>query len=179
MGLIIGISGKMGSGKDTAAKIIKEYFKEKNFEIIHFADPLKMFCIDYLGVNHDDVYTENGKKSFNTFWNMTNREILQKIGTDCLRNHFDKNIWVKIIELKIKKSKNINFLIPDVRFDNEAEMILNNGGVVLNIERIAQKQDSHSSEKGISENFITKTIKNDKTLDIFQNEVVEFFKNYI
>lgn len=173
--MIIGISGKMGSGKDTAGQIIYDYL-HPNCEITHFADPLKQFCIDYLGLKYEDLYTEQGKKEFNHFWNMTNREILQKVGTDALRNGFDKDIWVKITELKIKTKIKTNIVIPDVRFDNEAEMILKNKGIVLNIERPETKQDTHISEQGISHNLISINILNDGTLEELKNKVIGALK---
>ena len=55
--MIFGISGKMGSGKDTVGKIIYDMLKP-NCKITHFADPLKDLCINYLGLSYDDVYTD-------------------------------------------------------------------------------------------------------------------------
>lgn len=169
--MIIGISGRMGSGKDTVAEIIKRQFKEKDFDIIYFADPLKNFCIQYLGLSNEDVYTEEGKKKFNPFWNMTNREILQRVGTDALRNGFDKNVWVKIMELHLSENPQKNFIIPDVRFDNEAELINKNCGIILNIMRDSANKDTHVSEKGISKEFICFNINNNKTLYDLEAEV--------
>lgn len=178
MEMIIGISGRMGSGKDTVAKIIKDKFPDKNFEIIHFADPLKLFCIDYLGLHYDYVYTEKGKKCFNPYWNMTNREILQKVGTDALRNGFDKDVWVKIMELRILNNPDKNFIIPDVRFDNEAEMVNKHSGIMLNITRNSANKDSHISEKGISKELICFNISNNKTLYDLEADVVYYLRDF-
>ena len=175
--MIIGISGKMGCGKDTVAKIIENNFKEKDFVITHFADPLKRFCMDYLGLSYNDVYTESGKKKFNYFWGMTNREILQKVGTNALRNGFDKDIWIKIMKTEFARYKNV--LIPDVRFDNEAQLILQEKGIVLNVQRDYSINDKHISESGISEKFITKNILNNGTLNDLEKEVVCFLKDNI
>ena len=176
--MIIGISGKMGSGKDTAGKIIYDILKP-NCEIIHFADPLKDLCINYLGLSHDDVYTENGKKQFNDFWKMTNREILQKVGTDAFRNGFDENVWVKITELKILSNTNCNFIIPDIRFDNEAEMVIKHHGIVLNIERNNGNNNNHISEQGISNNLITANIENNGSVEELKEKISEVIKNEI
>ena len=173
--MIYGISGKMGSGKDTVGKIIFDYIYPKG-SVIHFADPLKQFCIDYLGLSFEDVYTEQGKKEFNQLWNMTNRSVLQKVGTDALRNGFDKDVWVKITELKIKQHKNTDFIIPDIRFDNEAEMVLKNGGIVLNIERESVNKDNHISEQGISKYLISKNILNNGTIEELKEKVLKEIK---
>ena len=179
--MIVGISGRMGSGKDTVAEIIKRQFKDKNFEIISFADPLKNFCVQYLGLSYDDVYTQEGKMKFNEFWNMTNREILQKVGTDALRNGFDKDVWVKIMELHILNNSQKNFIIPDVRFDNEAELVNKHSGIMLNIVRDCVNKDTHVSEKGISKELILFNINNNKTFYDLESEVCwrlrEFFES--
>lgn len=168
--MIFGISGKMGSGKDTVGKIIYDMLKP-NCKITHFADPLKDLCINYLGLSYDDVYTENGKKQFNDFWKMTNREILQKVGTDAFRNGFDKDVWVKITELNILSKHDCNYIIPDIRFDNEAEMVIKHGGIVLNIERNNWNKNSHISEQGISKKLITVNIENNGTIENLKEKI--------
>lgn len=87
---IILISGKAGSGKDTAAGIIKDNMitdgiSEKRILIAHFADLLKYIASKFFG--WDGVKDENG------------RTLLQYLGTDVIRKK-DKNFWTSFI-LKI------------------------------------------------------------------------------
>ena len=49
---------------------------------------------------------------------MTNREIMQKVGTDAMRKGFCFDVWVKVTENILLKYPNQNFIIPDIRFDN-------------------------------------------------------------
>lgn len=180
---IIGISGAAGSGKDTLAEMIKE----DGWERFAYADALKKICIEYLGLSYNDVYTQEGKMKFNDFWGMTNREILQKVGTDAFRNGFHRDTWIKIAELKLKEMLRAGkkIIVTDVRFDNEAKLIESLGGCVLRIERnltsdLSNKEQAHASEKGIDENlisFVVLNIMSKKDLRIEFNVKLNEFEN--
>lgn len=174
--MIIGITGRMQHGKDTLAKMIKEIKKE--YQIIHFADPLKDMCKRYFGLSQEDVNTSEGKKRYNEFWGMTNRQILQKIGTDAMRNGFCFDVWCKIMELRLNKSNNL--IIPDVRFNDEAKLILNKGGIIIKIERnIENESIEHVSEKGINISLVTLSIDNNGTLEELKEKTKELINENI
>ena len=59
-------------------------------------------------------------------------------GTDCMRNGFYNGIWVSLVKQQILQNPEQNFVIPDVRFENEAVMIKEVGGEVW---RICRGQD--------------------------------------
>ena len=156
--MLIGLTGFAGSGKDT----LYEMIKSDGWERFAYADALKNICIDYLGLSYEDVYTQEGKVKYNEFWGMTNREILQKVGTEAFRNGFHKDTWIKIAEIKLnsflKSGKNV--IVTDVRFDNEAILIKKLGGKVFNIVRevetnLTAKELIHASESGISDNLLS------------------------
>ena len=173
---LIGLFGLAETGKDTIASLIKD----DGWKRYAFADSLKNLCIDYLGLSRDDVFTQEGKQSFNPFWNMTNREILQKVGTDAMRNGFNSEVWVKILELKVKKEleEGNKVIVTDCRFDNEAAMIERLGGIVFKVSRpqkennLNESEKYHISESGISEKYFSETILNDNTIE---NLKVQFF----
>jgi hypothetical protein len=85
---------------------------------------------------------------------MTNREIMQIVGTDIFRNFFDHNIWSKATVNEIKKSNLSLCLIDDMRFDSEAQCVLNEGGYIIVLDRKYHKKDGHASEKGLSDKNI-------------------------
>lgn len=175
--MIIGITGKMQNGKDTLGKIIKFYHKD--YEIVHFADALKQICKTYFGLTEEQVNTKQGKQSFNEFWGMTNRQILQKVGTEAMRNGFCEDVWCKIMSLRIKDDK--NYIIPDVRFDDQAKMIIDRGGIIIKINRDSVNssiKDEHKSQKGISEEFINCHIQNDGTIEELTGNFVYKFKDF-
>ena len=68
---------------------------------------------------------------------LTPRKVMQLIGTDIMRAHFDNDIWIKSLKKKIigLLSKGANIIITDCRFSNEARAIKNLGGKVLLVDR--------------------------------------------
>ena len=161
---LIGLVGKAGSGKDTLADEIAA----DGWEKVAFADSLKRMCIDYLGLSYEDAYTQEGKMRMNPHWGMTNRTILQKVGTDAMRNGFDKDVWVKILQIRIRKmlDEGRKVVITDCRFDNEAQMVEDMGGLVVEVVRDSQGmnlssvEQQHASEKPVSRKYVAFTIDN-------------------
>ena len=58
------------------------------------------------------------------------RLVLQLFGTDCMRDGFDNGIWVSLVKKKLLENPGIDYVIPDVRFENEINMIKEVGGEV-------------------------------------------------
>lgn len=78
------------------------------------------------------------------------RTLMQYYGTEICRNHLDQQIWIKSV---MGKAANIAdryglCIIPDVRFNNEADSIMNCSlyGGVIKINRDNCVQTNHSSE---------------------------------
>lgn len=173
---LIGLAGAAGAGKDTIATLMVV----DDWEHVAFADPLKDICVRHLGLSKDDVYTQEGKMKFNDFWGMTNREILQKVGTEAMRNGFDKDVWVKIMELKLTGilMRGGKVIVTDCRFGNEAELIYRIGGVVAKVERpsmrsmLTKSESGHSSEGGIDDGLVSFTVVNDADIPRLKREFV-------
>ena len=140
---IIALTGCAGSGKDTTANyIIKNY---DNWEKDSFAGTLKdavsvIFGWDRKMLAGDTPEDREIRETKDEYWSeklgydVTPRNILQRFGTDCLRNHFHKNIWVDSLEKKIKDTDK-NIIITDCRFKNEIEMLKNLGATFIRITR--------------------------------------------
>lgn len=80
------------------------------------------------------------------------RSILQWYGTDFWRKK-DPDHWVKKVAASIKEIDADVFLIPDVRFKNEANWIRSEGGIVVKVtcpnlpaDKILTNQMTHESE---------------------------------
>lgn len=131
----IGLTGKMYAGKDTAAYFFNKVISQSVTDA--FAKPLKEILMNYFGFTKEQLYDPKEKTKFNPEWGMTNREAMQKLGTECIRNNFHKDAWIKIMEKRIQKHIDMKELviIPDVRFDNEANLIHKMGGIVIEIIR--------------------------------------------
>lgn len=109
---------------------------------VSLADPLKKICaaitgIDYkilLGADSDSRYVRENQKFQIGSTSLTGRELLEQVGTNAFRNHFDPDFWLKIAERNIIQLKETsNVVIPDIRFDNELEMLYRVSGKLITI----------------------------------------------
>ncbi|MGD9697536.1 hypothetical protein [Acinetobacter sp.] len=156
--LIVGINGKIKSGKDTFAQKVSDVLKTKygyNVHIIHFADALKEAVMDLFELPFTRVFTQEGKaRPLPQFNNITTRFILQKFGTEVARNIYH-NIWVWKLFRTINKPKYIDtdvVLIPDMRFINEFKSIsflINGVNVRLLRPGFKHPNGEHESEWGL------------------------------
>jgi hypothetical protein len=82
-----------------------------------------------------------------------------------MRHTFGDNFWVHRVLKDIRVNAR-DYVITDVRFDNEALAIIERGGVIVKIIRpdagLDGAEGAHVSEKGVSESLITAAIINDK-----------------
>ena len=128
-------------------------------KIYAFADVLKEFAVDVLGLEHNQVYGTNEEKNSPThlLWEnmptgnnkgpMTGREVLQYFGSDICRKMYE-NIWFDACIRRIRKDNPDLALISDVRFPNEIKGVQKEGGVVFGLPRdIVNGKDTHSSEQ--------------------------------
>ena len=179
--LIIGINGIAGAGKDTIANMVAlsldrdNGFKVKTFA---FADRLKQASAVVFGIPLEDFYDRTKKEVVVPFWNMSPRQMAQKMGTEACRVGIRDDIWFKALHQEIMASGVDVAFITDVRFDNEAlyvrgetyEEVDGNSqphnpypGVVVNIFRTNQSliaDSDHASEKGIKAELKDETIEN-------------------
>lgn len=128
--ILIGITGRKKSGKDTIGKfLINEY----GFVRVAFADALKEACKIVFGFTDEQVYDDRLKEIVDEYWNHSPREILQKVGTELFRDglpklceHISNDIWIRSVDRKIKnlrKEGHTRIVITDVRFPNELDYI--------------------------------------------------------
>lgn len=81
------------------------------------------------------------------------RQILQIVGTDIIRS-YAPNYHIDMVEHRINLGyAGNNYVIPDVRFPNEAEFILSKGGLVIKVVRdksnLTASDYSHQSENSL------------------------------
>ena len=140
--LIIGISGKIGVGKDYMARHILE--NSKKAIILAFADSLKLMVLaENKDVPYNDVFIKKTEVS---------RKLLQDKGT-YYRQHFHPNYWIDLLynTIKLHCSRGFDtFIISDVRYKNEAAFIKEIGGYIIRItapERNLTRLKSESSKQ--------------------------------
>ena len=129
--MIIGLCGFAGSGKGTLADILVE---NHNFRKISFATKLKDVASVMFGWNRDllEGITDESRawrEEVDEYWSneleqeVTPRIVLQLFGTDCVRNNLHNNIWVSIVKKTLIDNPDVNWVIPDIRFPNEVDVI--------------------------------------------------------
>lgn len=161
--MLIGITGKARSGKDTIAKHLAS---KHGFEHYWFSKPMKDALAVMLGWTSEHLYGDL-KEVVDPFYNVSPRRALQTIGTDWGRDLINKDLWLLCAERAISNSPNL--VISDVRFDNEASLIRSRGGFIISISRSdAQEIAEHVSESGVSDNLIDMTIENEGTIEQLQ-----------
>ena len=175
--MIIAIHGQSGHGKDLVGSIIQEtLLKEQNWQIKKFAAKVKEVAGLLLQVPVEKFEDQDFKKSelgeewskFNllhfTDKTMTVREFLQKLGTDALRNKLHKDVWVNALmaqyqplsatwdaEGNTTSTMYPNWIITDLRFENELLAVKSKRSIVFKVERPGYDNGagSHASENGL------------------------------
>ena len=148
---LIGITGKAGSGKDTIA----ERAWTEGYVRMAFADPLKEAARVTFGLSFMQVHDRDLKEVVIPYWGMSPREMLQKFGTESIRNVFGAEVWIKRWEKSYDLIKDTDkVIVTDVRFDNEAAAIRRLGGIIIEVQRgkgLDGETATHASERGLSE----------------------------
>lgn len=156
MGILIGLTGRAGSGKDTAADALVEQF---GFVKMAFAAPLKRTASVLFNLPECYFHDRDLKEKPLEDWdNLSPRHMLQLLGTESVRNVFGDNFWIKRwISEYGQMTCDTNVVVTDVRYNNEAEAIRSLGGVIIHVRRpgengLDSSAGSHSSEKGVDFN---------------------------
>lgn len=153
--MIIGLTGGKGAGKSTVARCIRYKY---GYKILSFAQPIKDMLIS-MGLREYDVNDPDLKEVVCTEFTKSPRYMMQSLGTEWGRELISDRIWITCLEQRI--SPYMDYVIDDVRFQNEAEFIRSKGGKIIHVERTRMDNgDLHVSEAGISDEFIDTTIKN-------------------
>lgn len=157
--LVIGLSGKKGSGKDHTCLLLRRcgLIDSVSVERMAFADSLKDEVARACGV--DRRFIEGNKEHF--------RLILQGWGTEFRRQLHGSNYWVKQLDEKIGSSTSQVIVVTDVRFENEADLIHDCDGILIRMVAPDKTIDAHPSETALDSHTFDYTLYNhfDASLD--------------
>jgi hypothetical protein len=166
--MLIGITGKARSGKDTIAKHLAT---KHGFSHYWLSKPMKDALAVMLGWTSEHLYGDLKEVVDNTY-GVSPRYALQTIGTEWGRELINQDLWLILAEQQIRR--NPNLVISDIRFDNEAQLIRRMGGIVLKITRVdADEVQDHQSEAGVSDHFIDMSVTNDGSIKELQ-DIIDF-----
>lgn len=121
-------------------------------------------------IYHEFYNHEIYEKGLGSFWIASPRKILQVIGTEGFRE-FSDSFWVDIAPKE-------DVVIADVRFENEATFIRDNGGFIIHVERPEEgiatiKEAGHASEAGIKVDPLDYTVVNDSSIEDLKYTVID------
>jgi len=148
--MIIGLSGYARSGKDTIAKTLVEEF---GFERIAFADPIKKMLIHINPILEDGHRLNELVKEYG--WEIAKakpevRRLLQALGM-AGRGEIDHEVWI-IAALRTMDDPEKDYVITDVRFENEAVMVSQMGGEIWRVQRPnVSAVNAHPSESDLDD----------------------------
>lgn len=153
--MIIGITGRIGSGKDTIADYLCTFH---GFRRLSFASSLKDAVASIFGWDREMLEgttktSREWRETVDQWWaarlnipHLTPRWVLQYWGTEVCRENFHDDIWVASLENRLRLSKD-NVVITDCRFANELAAISNAGGTTIRVERGDKPLWYHDAEQ--------------------------------
>lgn len=129
------------------------------------------------------------------FHDLTGRQYLQEVGTRA-RQMFGEDFWVDQVlpSLDAVVTGSIGYAnawlnerypdaslvsFSDLRFENEAERVLDLGGEVWEVVRPGTESDGHDSEQVLPRHLVTRTIVNDGSLADLEEKVAVELANYV
>jgi preprotein translocase subunit SecE len=206
MQLVIKISGKKGSGKDTFGDMLDEMLHSK-YEVLNtsFAKTLKEFLISTKIVDRSQAYIQQFKNEltkvewknmplkirwkYNFWWRfngrkfLTAREVMQIYGTDICRNMLLDSIWVDSLNYEVEQFMNTHddaiVIVRDTRFPNEAERCGDTLTVVVRVSRDDIPTDNHPSETALDDFRFIHIIDNNGSLDDLREKAKEFLDSVL
>ena len=99
--MIIGITGKAGSGKDTVADYL---VKNHDFIKLSFAGILKQGMQILFNLSDDQLHHPLVKEKIDPRWGKSPRELMQWLGTDILRKNIRQDFFIVHLETQIEKN---------------------------------------------------------------------------
>ncbi len=154
--IIIGLCGAAGSGKSEAAKYLVEHH---GFTELAFATPLKKACAALFDLDISKFNDPEQKQVMDPRWKVTPRIIMQAVGS-MIRDHMpdaiphlnlteDKRFFAHLFEIYMQDaSEDARIVVSDVRFEDEAQAILNVGGQLYCVDNPSiDSTDTHESEQ--------------------------------
>lgn len=174
--LIIGLHGKAGAGKDTAAEMLQSFLPEGTYKQLAFAKPLKEVAKIKFGLTDWHVNTQEGKKETIPALGKTVRQLLELEGTEATRDIYGSNFWIWRMAQEVDSAFKEGIkcvVITDVRFENEAEFIRQEGGIVFEIQRDVEDIASvnHASAQTLPPHLISIFVDNNGTIEDLRNEM--------
>lgn len=177
---IIGLTGVAGSGKDTAANILLAEDTLGTVVRQGFADKLKLSAAQLFipGCDMEEAIKfcnwlklEGSVKVNGDL--ISGRQFLQRYGTEAHRNVFGTDFWLDAVLPEGRDDCDL-LVIPDVRFANEADRVVDRGGEVWMLHRPnAPPVEDHESELRLNDEQISSVVDNSGHLGDLRRQIIQ------
>ena len=182
--MIIAITGRKFSGKDTSVSVIRSIIKDEA-RIYHltFAKPIKQASMALFNLTEQDLNDPIAKEMRLSGQEWSPREIMQKLGT-AVRETFGQDFFINHVLSLINSITNNDdkiIIVSDVRYDREAQFLKDKGAIVVKIKRDKYESgtDTHTSESGIDPKYVDFVIENNGTIEELKEKWKEFIDMHI
>jgi hypothetical protein len=193
--MIVGLVGRRGAGKDSAALILME---RKGYEQLSFATAIKLVCKEVFALNRDQINGSLKEVPDSRFHGWTPRFMFQMVGESAgrqgnfqwageyesdLREAFirhrlipSKTVWVDHLLSKIQDYDNV--VVTDVRHYNEAHALSSLGAHLIKIVRPRPLDliDEHASEQEVDNILVDDVIHNTQDVVELQKALLRSLK---
>lgn len=185
VGIIIQYLNCTNVGEISIEDAIKDYSlhewwleNQSGWEVRKFAGKLKDIASHLTGIDREKFEDQEFKKTelgpewnvpatvslvdgvvkLNDYKPMTVRDLLQKLGTECMRTGLHTNTWVNAlfadyvpVDYNDDEQPSLpNWIVTDTRFTNEAQAIKDKGGIIIRVDRPGVEPiNAHPSETGL------------------------------
>lgn len=182
--VLIGLTGPARSGKDTAADRLCD---KERFLRAAFADVMRDAVVAITGVS-EELFNSTAKEVPLRDLGVSPRRLMQTLGTDWGRNMVTPEIWLNPVKKKWEDCKDHGLgrmVITDVRFNNEAEWIREQGGHVVHVivnshmPTFPIDNPGHPSENGVTFQEGDILLENPMTMTEYSQNVDHMFKYLI
>ena len=202
---LIGVNGFKRSGKDTVADYLVNNMEMHRYA---FADPIRaaasgMFGLPLCRFEGDHRLREQP----DPYWGISPRRMLQLLGTEGGRKVFGDDLWIRRVQYEWEGMKREEkdrkgtgyatqggMVVSDVRFVNEAEWIISEGGMILRVVRPGTEPEVtgwkkilprrwqelfiHESERKLPDRLVTLTIDNSHALGYLWDQIEYAWDHY-
>jgi hypothetical protein len=175
---LVGLAGKAGAGKDTVAQYLE---RKHGYCVVSFAAPIRAMLMGLLGHvgQHSGWITERELKERPIpGLGRSYRELAQTLGTEWGRQVLGESFWTDVLAGHCAARKGTRFVVTDVRFPNELQLIRASGGAVWQVVRHHLRPvRSHESETAIEEEDPDAVLFNTGTIEQLQDRIEALLAN--